>query len=77
MEEFDGATLLDERGQKITTVGQEGELCMKVSDCKLFWFSGYYGQHDRLLVDENGYYHTGDRANLLQADDLLPEFSYM
>ena len=65
MEGFQGACLLDSDGQVITEEGTEGELCMKLDDCPLFWFSGYY-QSDKSVIDKDGYYHTGDRARLAQ-----------
>lgn len=63
MEGFDGACVLNEHGQVIHEVGKEGELCMKVSDCSGFWFSGYFGR-DKPVMDEQGYYHSGDRASI-------------
>jgi acetyl-CoA synthetase len=64
MEGFDGACLLDEDANVIDEPEKEGELCMKVSDCPLFWFAGYH-QSDKPLTDANGYYHTGDRARIV------------
>lgn len=61
MEGFEGACLLDNQGNLIEEPNIEGELCMKVQDCPLFWFMGYY-KANKPFMDSNGYYHTGDRA---------------
>jgi len=65
MEGFDGANLLNEHGQVIEDIDEEGELCMKVSDCSGFWFPGYLAR-DKPVTDERGYYHTGDRARITE-----------
>jgi len=75
MEGFQGACLLDSDGQVITEEGTEGELCMKLDDCPLFWFSGYY-QSDKSVIDKDGYYHTGDRARLAQTSSGETTFAY-
>jgi acetyl-CoA synthetase len=63
MEGFDGACTLNEHGEVIENVGEEGELCMKLSECSRLWFSGYFGR-DTAVADEHGFYHTGDRARI-------------
>jgi acetyl-CoA synthetase len=63
MEGFDGAYILNEHGEVIENVGEEGELCLKLSECSRLWFSGYFGS-DKPVADEHGFYHTGDRASI-------------